>query len=348
VNEFEYGPIHEAESVSQALLDLTIIVANYNTRELLRSCIESVFRYTEGINFEVICIDDDSPDGSADMVAAFFPQVILVRNPRRLLYARNHNLGMSMSRARYACHLDSDTLLTNNAFAAMVSFMDDHPEVAACGPKLLNGDGSLQHCIRGFSGAGTFMLQALYWHKLFPQSRVMNRYYNTDFDYSRPQPVESIGTTAYLVRRTTWEQAGMFDERFRQSVVDLPYNFMLSRKGYKVYYTPCAEVVHFGSQSVNQDPRTFLSDQRDTWIEFNDSYGYFGKSSFTKVWVRIALWLRFYLKSAEYHLGSDKRVIKSRGAPSREGARQTSARLGSSKSRIPKVDAMTVWEEHTE
>ena len=90
-----------------------------------------------------------------------FPQVILVRNQERLLYARNHNVGMKMSRARYACHLDSDTLLTSNAFAALVGFMDEHPEVAACGPKLLNGDGSVQHCIRGFTGAGTFAVTSL-------------------------------------------------------------------------------------------------------------------------------------------------------------------------------------------
>ena len=139
------APRYEVESVTESLLDLTIIIANYNTRELLQSCLESVYQHTEGISFEVICVDDDSHDDSADMVAALFPQVILVRNQERVLYAKNHNVGMRMSRARYACHLDSDTLLTSNAFAPMVRFMDEHPEVAACGPKLLNPDGSVQH-----------------------------------------------------------------------------------------------------------------------------------------------------------------------------------------------------------
>jgi GT2 family glycosyltransferase len=229
------------EGMTEALLDLTIIVANYNTRDLLRGCLESVYRFTDGISFEVICVDDNSPDGSADMVEALFPNVILIRNTERLLYAKNHNLGMRMSRARYACHLDSDTLLTSNAFAAMVRFMDEHPEVAACGPRLLNADGSVQHCIRGFAGAGTFLLQALYWHRLFPDSRVMNRYYRTDFDYSRAQSVESIGTSAYVLRRSTWEQVGMFDERFGQFMVDLSYNFTLNQRGCSIYYTPCAK-----------------------------------------------------------------------------------------------------------
>ena len=78
--------------MSDTPLDLTIIVASYNTRELLRQCLDSVFRYTRGITFEVICVDDRSTDHSADMVAELFPQVMLFRNTHRLRYARNHNL----------------------------------------------------------------------------------------------------------------------------------------------------------------------------------------------------------------------------------------------------------------
>ena len=302
--------MHKAESMTGTLLDLTIIIANYNTRELLRNCIESVYQHTTGISFEVICVDDNSPDGSADMVAAFFPQVVLVRNHERLLYARNHNLGMRMSRARYACHLDSDTLLTANAFAAMVRFMDEHPEVAACGPKLLNGDGSVQHCIRGFTGAGTFVLQALNWHKLFPKSAVMNRYYNTDFDYSRPQQVQSIGTSAYVVRRSTWEQVGMFDERFGQFMVDLSYNFTLNQRGYRVFYTPCAEVIHFGSRSIGQNPVGALSDETEAFVLFNESYSYFRQNWLFKWMVRAALRARLYVRLMEHYIKTDKRVVK--------------------------------------
>ena len=236
------------------------------------------------------------------------------------LYAKNQNLGMRMSRARYACLLDSDTVLTGNAFQALVQFMDEHPEAAVCGPKLLNLDGSVQHCIRRFPGAGVFFLQAINWHKLFPASRVMNRYYATDVDYSKVQPVESIGTSAYFIRRSTWEQAGGLDENFRLALVDLAYNYMLNQKGYKVYYTPCAEVVHLGSQSVNQNVLRSLRDQRNALIYFSDAYHYFGKGRFTKLLVRVAVMLRYYFKVLEYYLSSDKRLIKGPGAPRPEVA----------------------------
>jgi GT2 family glycosyltransferase len=298
-----------------ALLDLTIIIPSYNTRRLLGECISSIYEHTSGIAAEIICIDDHSEDGSADMVAEAFPEVILVRNEANQGYVKNTNLGMQMSRGRYACHLNSDTLLIGNAFQALVKYMDENPKVAACGPKLLNPDRSVQHCIRYFSGAGTLMLQALNWHKLFPRSRITDRYYATAFDYSKAQEVDSIGTTAYMVRRSTWENAGMLDERFQLFVSDLAYNFMLKQKGYAVHYTPCAEVVHFGSQSVNQHPESSLHELHNALIAFNEGYNYLGKSRVSKLMVRLAVRARNWLKHAEYYLSSDKRVIKGPGAP---------------------------------
>jgi len=299
----------------EPLLDLTVIIPSYNTRRLLENCISSIYEHTRGVRFEVICVDDCSEDGSADMVAGVFPEVILVRNRTNQGYVRNTNLGMRRSRARYACHLNSDTLLISNAFAGLVQYMDENPQVAACGPKLLNPDCSVQHCIRHFSGPGTLALQALNWHKLFPGSRLTDRYYATGFDYSRAQAVDSIGTTAYVIRRSTWEKAGMLDERFRLFVSDLAYNFMLKQKGYTVHYTPCAEIVHFGSQSVNQTPKSSLRELHEALIEFNEAYDYFGKSRASKLLVRLAVKARARFKRMEHLLSPDKRVIKGPGAP---------------------------------
>jgi GT2 family glycosyltransferase len=300
-----------------SFLDLTVIIPSYNTRGLLHDCLSSVYQHTRDITFEVICLDDHSPDGSADMVAEEFPQVILVRNAVNQFYVRNNNRGLRMSQGRYACLLNSDTRLISNALHALVAYMDDRPEVAACGPKLLNPDGSVQHCIRHFSGPGTMVLQALNWHKLFPRSRFADRYYATRFDYSRAQPVDSIGTTAYILRRSTWERAGMLDERFRLFVSDLAYNFMLKQKGYRVDYTPCAEVIHYGSQSVNQQAEGSLRELHEALLTFNEAYDYFGKSRVSKFVVRWAVGMRDLLKRAEHRFGSDKRVIKGPGAPPR-------------------------------
>ncbi len=297
------------------MLDLTIIIPNYNTRQLLNQCLTSIYEHTQGISFEIICIDDNSPDGSADMVAAKFPDVILIRNQVGLLYAKNNNLGMRQSKARYACLLNSDTKLVGNAFESLVRFMDQHPDAAACGPKLLNPDMTIQSCIRRFAGLGTMIMQGLNWHRLFPTGHVSRKYYACDFDYDKEQIVDSIGTTAFVIRRSTWETAGMLDERFPHFEVDLAYNLMLKRKGYKVYYTPSAEVLHYGSQSINQMARKKIIEHHQAMTAFNDLYDYFGKGRVLKSFVRAAVKVRCWIKLAEYHLGRDKRVIKGPGAP---------------------------------
>jgi len=310
--------------MTAAMLDLTIIIPSFNTCDLLCDCLDSIYLHTRGITFEIICVDDASSDGSADMVAEAFPNVVLVRNEVNHSYTKNNNLGMRMSRARYACLLNSDTKLTGNAFQALVRFMDEHPEAAACGPKLLNPDGSVQHCIRRFAGVSTFFLQTLNWHKLFPRSRWMDRYYATDFDYSKSQQVESIGTTAYMIRRSTWEQAGMLDERFQVAMADLAYNYMLKQKGYAVFYAPCGEIIHYGGQSINQVPLSALREQCSSFIAFNEAYSYLGKNWLTKGIVRFGIRFRYYTKVLGYHLSSDKRVIKGPGAPRKEVAAQVS------------------------
>lgn len=308
--------------MTEPLLDLTVIIPSFNTRELLQNCLDSIYRFTDGIAFEVICVDGNSPDGSADMVAQAFPGVILVRNTANESYAKSVNQGIRRSRGRYVCLLDSDTLMIENALQPLVQFMDKHSEVAVCGPKLLNPDGSVQHHIRSFANLAVFFLQTLNWHKLFPRSKLMNRYYNTDFDYSRAQPVESIGTSVYVIRRSTWETIGMLDERFRWAMPDLAYNFTLNRRGYRVFYTPCAAVVHFGGKTASQDVLRALREQCQGLIDFSDTYDYFGKSWFIKAIVRWGIRARYYTKVLGYYLSSDKRVIKGPGAPKKETAAQ--------------------------
>jgi hypothetical protein len=306
--------------MANPILDLTVIIPNYNTRGLVRNCIDSIYRLTEGISFEIICVDGNSPDGSAAMIAEEFPNVVLIRNQSNESYGRSVNQGLRMARGRYACLLDSDTMLIGNAFQSLIQFMDQTPEAAACGPKLLNADGTLQHDIRRFAGLGVFFLQTLNWHKLFPNSRIMARYYASDFDFSQSQQVEAIGTTTFVMRRSTWEGAGLLDERFRWAMVDLAYEYMLGKKGYKLFYTPCAEVIHFGSQTVNQDVLKTLREQCQGFIDFSDAYDYFGEGQLIKFVVRIGIRVRYYLKVLGYYVSSDKRVIKGPGRPTKEQA----------------------------
>lgn len=309
----------------KSLLDITIIIPNYNTCALWRQCLASIYEHTAEISFEVICIDDNSTDGSADMVEKEFPSAILVRNKTGQMYAKNNNLGMTMSRARYACLLNSDTKITANAFGALVEFMDAHPDAAGCTPKLLNPDGSMQSSVRRFPALGTLVLQGLNWHKLFPNGKVSKEYYASDGDYSKEHIIQAVGSTALVLRRDTWESAGLLDERFPLFQVDLAYCYMLLKKGYRLYYTPSAEVIHFGSQSVNQMAKKSIRAMHKGFYDFNEHYDYFGTTFAVKKIVACAIVLRYWFKLAEYYLSTDRRVIKGPGRSTLTNANQLEA-----------------------
>lgn len=295
--------------MSSSSVDLSVMVASYNTCELLRDCLQSVYDSTHDITFEVIVTDDCSSDDSVQMVRECFPKVILVQNPANMRYAKSNNKALKITQGRYGLLLDSDTVVQTGAFATLVRFMDEHPDVAAAGPKLINPDGSIQHCIRSFTGMWPMVFQSLLLHKLFPGNRLTDQYYNTRFDYSREQPVDSIGTTAFIIRRSAWEAYGMLDERFTIAFVDLAYCLMLKLNKQRVYYVPDAVVIHFGNRTINANGFKEIRLMHQSLRVFYDSY-YAPRHNFiVRALVHLGIPLREQLKLLEFRLSKNKQVF---------------------------------------
>lgn len=296
-------------------IDLSVIVASYSTCDLTRACLHSIFACTKHISFEVIVVDDCSKDESAEMVEREFPEVRLIRNSKNMRYAKTNNIGLQAAKGRYGLLLNSDVELQGDAFSELVNFMDTHLEVAAAGPKLVNPDGSIQHCIRSFPGFLPMLSQSLNMHQWWPDNPYTDLYYNTNFDYDRSQPVQSIGTTAYIIRREVWETLGMLDERFTLALVDLAYNRMLNLNHQTVYYVAEATVMHYGSASINQNGLKEIRLLHDALREFHTIYYAPTQGSWLNMLAQVGIGFRQSLKVLEYYFSSDKRVIKGPGAP---------------------------------
>ncbi|HLK15879.1 MAG TPA: glycosyltransferase family 2 protein [Fimbriimonadaceae bacterium] len=295
--------------------DLSVVVASYNTRDLLRNCLRTVFDTTAGIELEVIVVDDCSPDDSCAMVEAEFPNVRLIRNPENVRYAKTNNAGLRAAQGRYGLLLNSDTEVQPDAFRTLVEFMDSHPEAAAAGPKLINPDGSIQHCVRSFTGLWPMVFQTLNLHLVWPNNPFTRPYYNTHLDPDEPTRVQSIGTTAFIIRRSTWEEVGMLDERFTLAFVDLAYCHRLAASDKPVYYVPHAVVLHFGSQSINQNGVREIYLQHSALRLFYDHYVGVRHGPIKRVAVHGCIAIRKWLKALEFRLSRDKRVLKGPGAP---------------------------------
>jgi GT2 family glycosyltransferase len=289
---------------------------------MLRRCLDSVQRSIEHVTCEVFCVDDASRDGSADMVRREFPQVRLVENRENLGYAKSNNVGIKLSTGRYLVLLNSDTEIQHGAFDRMVEFMDETPEAGACGPKLLNPDGSLQYCLRSFPTVGTVLAQSLGLHHVWPDNPITNRYYLLHLDYDQVLEAESIGTTCYMVRREVLEEVGYLDESFFMYCVDLDLNKRIGLAGYKIFYFPEAVVIHYGGLSVNQAARRHLIDaHRGYRLLFDRYYAPWHGPVYNAV-VRLSINLRLWFFLARLAVGWDKRVVAGPGAPKNPASAQ--------------------------
>lgn len=213
-----------------------------NTRELLRECLESVRQST--VAKEVIVVDNASTDGSPEMVAQQFPEIILQRNSKNERFAKPNNDAMKISRGRYLFLLNSDAAVRPGALERLVTFMDSHANVGTCGPQLLFPDGRIQPSCRGFVSLWTHCCDMFLLDRLFPSSPLFAGSEMTFFDHKEEREVDHVMAAAVIVRREVVQSVGMFDEKFSIYYNDLDWSYRIAASGWKTVYLPSAQVVH--------------------------------------------------------------------------------------------------------
>ncbi len=234
------------------MLDLGIVIVNYNTRDLLRRCLETVYASEGDLGYQVCVVDNCSSDGSAAMVAAEFPQVRLIANDENRGYPAANNQGLrafgypdGAEAPRFALLLNPDTELPPNALADMLRFMEAHPEAGVAGPRLVMRDGSLDlACRRSFPSPAVAFYRLVGLSRLFPNSRRFARYNLTYLDPNQLAEVDSVVGAFMLVRREPIRQVGLLDETFFMYGEDLDWCYRFKSAGWKVLYNPEVTVLH--------------------------------------------------------------------------------------------------------
>ncbi len=259
------------------MLDLSVVIVNWNVRELLRRCLRSVLasQRLSGLAAEVIVVDNASSNGSTEMVKEEFPQVRLIANEENLGFTRANNQGIVASEGRYILLLNPDTEVLGDALGAMVEYMDAHPDVGALGPMLLNPDGSVQSSRRRFPTLATAFLEStVFQWELSRDNRVLRRYYVFDRPDDEVQEVDWVTGACILMRREAIEEVGPLDEGFFMYSEELDWCRRAKERGWKVIYLPEAKVVHYGGKSSEQVvPFRHIQFQRSKIIYFRKHYG---------------------------------------------------------------------------
>jgi N-acetylglucosaminyl-diphospho-decaprenol L-rhamnosyltransferase len=252
----DWRPVLSSVEGLETESDLSIVIVNWNVRELLRHCLDSIMSNlqppTSNFQIEVIVVDNASSDGSVAMLEKEFPQVRLIANGENLGFTVGNNQGIAISRGRYILLLNPDTEIVGDVLTTMVEYMDDHPQVGALGPKLLNPDGSIQSSRRRFPTLATAFLESTILQQWFPDNAVLRRYYIHDRPDDEVQEVDWVTGACLLVRRETMEEVGLLDEGFFMYSEELDWCRRIKAQGWEIAYLPTAEVTHHGGQSSEQ------------------------------------------------------------------------------------------------
>jgi GT2 family glycosyltransferase len=271
-------------------MDLSIIIVNWNTRNLLVQCLSSIYQTVRTVEMEVWVVDNGSKDGSGTAAVEKFPKTKFVQNKVNFGFARANNQVLNLAAGRYLLLLNPDTKVSSGAVEKLISFMNAHPEAGGAGAQLINSDGSKQNSIANFPSLATELLNKNVLRWLFPK-----QFPGKERNYSESVEVDSVIGACMIVRREALEQVGLLDEDYFLFLEETDWCYRMKRVGWKIYHVPQAEVYHFqGKSTETERKRAKVEYYRSRYHFFRKNRG---KFQWTILLVGLLIRLEFELLS---------------------------------------------------
>lgn len=299
--------------------DLHVSIAAYRTPELLARCLAALEREDSSPRLAVTVVDNDSRDGTAELVSTRFPRVELIVNDENVGFARAHNQALTASTARHLLVLNSDAEVQPGALRTLVDYLDAHMDVAVVGPRLRYPDGRTQPSRRRFPTPATFFVESTQvGQRFWPSHPLLQRYYVADRSDDEEQEVDWLVGACLVVRGRAAAEVGLLDERFFLYSEELDWCRRFRAAGWRIVYLPSAEVQHLEGGTSRDDPLA-----RE--IQFQTS-----KLRYVEKWhgPRAAATLRAYLVAEHALRGVEERVKLALGSRPAERRERLAISLG--------------------
>jgi O-antigen biosynthesis protein len=240
-------------------MDLSVVIVNYNVRYFLEQCLQSVVKACKQLQAEVIVVDNNSVDGSVEMVREKFPDVRLIANEQNLGFSAANNQGIKVARARYILLLNPDTVVEDDTFAKALAFMDEHPDAGGLGVKMLDGQGRfLPESKRSLPTPSVSFYKIFGLSNLFPTSRVFGKYHLGYLNQDEIHEVEVLSGAFMLLRREALDKTGLLDEAFFMYGEDIDLSYRMIKAGYKNYYFPETRIIHYKGESTKKSSINYV------------------------------------------------------------------------------------------
>ena len=233
--------------------ELSIVIVNWNVRDLLRQCLLSLHQATRTINTEIYVVDNASTDGSIEMIRTEFPEVILIANQKNFWFPKANNQALRKVKGKYTLLLNPDTTVKEDALVRLIKFMETHPSVGIDGPKILDSDGRIQYeCARELPTLSGFSFSIIALTRLFPHHKIFNKEVMGNWDHQTSRFVPAISGACMLIRTKLFKKIDLLDETLPMYFEDIDLCQRANQAGAKIYYLSDAEIIHYSGQSTRK------------------------------------------------------------------------------------------------
>ncbi len=264
-------------------MDISIIILNYKSKGLLKQCLKGLKLLSFRFSHEIIVLDNNSQDGTDVMMRVEFPDIIFFENVENRGFAAGMNVGIRHAQGNYILMLNPDIAVLGNPIERMLEFMEQHPNVGICGPKLLNPDGTVQTSCREFQTFSTILYRRTPLGKLPFARKRLRKFLMLDWSHSENRAVDWLLGACMMVRRSAVEKVGLLDERFFLYFEDMDWCRRFWQAGYAVYYLGAvAEIVHYHRRQSAESPGLSGLLSYPTRLHLASALKYFGKYLFVK------------------------------------------------------------------
>ena len=258
-------------------MDVSIVIVNWNTRDLLEGCLHSIFEQTRDVTFEIFVVDNASGDGSVEMVRAKFPNVTLIANAENRGFAAANNQGIRPASGRYILLLNPDTIVLNSAISLCIRYADGRPDIGVVGCQVLEDNRRIQRTCFSFPSPWNLFLSHSGLSRVFARTHFFGGPELGWWERDDERDVDVVSGMFMLVRRKAMEQVGILDESYFVYGEETDWCYRFSRAGWRRVFTPCARIVHLdgGSKSTSQvNIKMFVQLQKSMLIYHKKNLGF--------------------------------------------------------------------------
>ena len=233
-------------------VDISIVIVNWKVRPLLEKCLQAVLTDIEGLNAEIFVVDNDSRDGTPEMIMAEYPQVTMIALAHNRGFAQANNLALREATGKYIFLLNPDTEVQGGFFKTIINYFVSHPQIGMIGPRVLNSDFSLQPSVRRFPDLFSQIIVLLKLRSFKFGKKLLAKHLALDFDYNREQDAQQIMGAAIAMTKDAFEKIGYFDERFYIWFEEVDYCQRAQKQGIIIRYLPTASILHHSGASFKK------------------------------------------------------------------------------------------------